>query len=428
MRYSLDTDIPSEVVKISKVYLNDFIQFLIEKGKIRSKTATRLQLCSVALKVFFNNIHKHVINNKDTMTITLRPNSYSKGYICNGRESKDKVSYQYTVWLFEYLESVGLGGVEKGGVEFETFKSKGKWSYRVAETKKSIYTIPNKFKEDMKELTQVLTPQRNVIVLRDKDKNDVTFRLPKMYAPIKNTLVEANKWLINTRITDPVNSKVYPLQLVKIFNTNFNKGGRMYDFAIQSLSKQERHRLLIDGKETCVYDFKAFETSLIYSLQGEVMEGDPYKVTIEGYKPSVLREVGKMIMTRIYYSKCREELNASVSKDIAEKFNLDRMVEDGDIPERRIPVGQIIDLLIDKHEVIMEHFFGNSDYDPSNIGSRVMDYILEYMIQNYKTAVIPVFDEVICDKEFEYEVHDVMKKAYIHVVGSDTNCKIVKEK
>ena len=104
------------------------------------------------------------------------------------------------------------------------------------------------------------------------------------------------------------------------------------------------------------------------------------------------------------------------------------MVEDGDIPERRIPVGQIIDLLIDKHEVIMEHFFSNSDYDPSNIGSRVMDYILEYMIQNYKTAVIPVFDEVICDKEFEYEVHDVMKRAYIHVVGSDTNCKIVKEK
>lgn len=428
MRYSLDTDIPSEVVNYSKIYLDGFINHLISNGKIKSKTPTRVQLCSVALKVFFNNIHKHVLSNKTSMTITLRPSSYSKGYICNGKESKNKVSYQYTVWLFEYFESIKLGGVDKGGVDFDVFKSKGKWSYKVSECKKSVYIIPNEFREIMLDVHAKLIPLRNVIVLRDSSKNDVPFRLPKMFVSIKNTLVEANKWLIKVEILDPITSKIYPLQLVKIFNLDFNKGGRMYDFAIQSLSKQERYRLLIDGKETCVHDFKAFETSLIYSLQGEDMKGDPYKVDIEGYNHSVLREVGKMIMTRIYYCKSREELNASVSKDIADKFNLDRLVSEGKIPEKRIPVGQIIDMLIDKHEVIMEHFFCNSDYDPSNIGSRVMDYILEYMIQNYKVAIIPVFDEVICDKDYEFEVQDAMRQAYIHVVGTDKNCKIVKEK
>jgi len=393
MRYSLDTDIPSEVVNYSKIYLDGFINHLISNGKIKSKTPTRVQLCSVALKVFFNNVHKHVLSNKTSMTITLRPSSYSKGYICNGKESKNKVSYQYTVWLFEYFESIKLGGVDKGGADFEVFKSKGKWTYKVAESKKSIYIIPNEFREVMLDVHAKLIPLRNVIVLRDSSKNDVPFRLPKMFVSIKNTLVEANKWLIKVEILDPVTSKVYPLQLVKIFNLDFN-----------------------------------FETSLIYSLQGEEMKGDPYKVDIEGYNHSVLREVGKMIMTRIYYCKSREELNASVSKDIADKFNLDRLVSEGKIPEKRIPVGQIIDMLIDKHEVIMEHFFCSSDYDPSNIGSRVMDYILEYMIQNYKVAIIPVFDEVICDKDYEFEVQDAMRQAYIHVVGTDKNCKIIKEK
>jgi len=51
---------------------------------------------------------------------------------------------------------------------------------------------------------------------------------------------------------------------------------------------------------------------------------------------------------------------------------------------------------------------------------------MDYMIQNHSEVVIPVYDEIICRQQFESIVRDVMKEAYVHVVGSNMNCQIEK--
>ena len=430
MRYTFDTEVHKKIKDYSKPLLNEFLEYLLQEEHIKSRTPNRIKVASTALYVFINNCYLSSVNHSKVLTVTFRTKVYAKGYIVNGKQSKVKVSLQYTKWLFDFLQHRNLGYLNKGGAIFESVKINGKYKPKLVSTERSTFEFNHDIYEDMLNLNEDIKfkPVTNVMILRDKDKNDITFSLPRSKVSIKNLLLNVNREMADIKVFDPVKKKHYKLQLKKVFNVCFNRGGRMYDLGIQNLPKHERYRLLIDDKETCVFDFKAFETSLLYSIQGVKMEGDPYKIGIDGYDPDTLRKICKMIMTRIYYCKDRSELQASVSKSITEDMCVDKLFEKGLLPERRIPVGHIIDILVEKHEPVMEYFYGKGDYDPSHVGSLVMDYILEYMIQNYKTAIIPVFDEVICDKDFAYEVQDVMKKAYHYVVGTDMNCMIVREK
>ncbi|CAM0041363.1 hypothetical protein VPHK460_0042 [Vibrio phage K460] len=430
MRYLFDTEVPRGVKDYSKTYVDRFLKYLIDNQYIKKKTTNRYQTAAIVVQVFLNNCYVSSLSNRKLLTVTFRSKVYAKGFISNGKEPKTKVSLQYTKWLFDFLEYENLGYLDKGGAKYESVKLNGKYVPRLVETKRSTFEFSHKIYEDMLILRDeiVFKPVSNVMILRDDEKNDITFSLPRSKVPIKNLLINVNKEMADIQVYDPVKDVEYKLQLRKVFNVCFNRGGRMYDLGIQNLPKHERYRLMIDGKETCVYDFKAFETSLLYSLQGERLSGDPYKVEIKDYDSKILRSIGKMVMTRIYYCKDRSELQASVSKSVTEDLDIDKLLLSGKIPEKRIPVGHIVDLLVEKHEGISEYFYGKGDHDPSHIGSLVMDYILEFMIQNYKTAIIPVFDEVICDADFSYEVQDVMKKAYNYVVGTDMNCVIVKEK
>lgn len=430
MRYTLNTDVPDVIKQYSKPYIEDFMDYLIKSEKVKSRTASRYQSCCVVSWVFFYNCYLHTLANKTKVMLTFDKSSYRKAHIVNGSETKVKVSYQFTRWFLDYLSENNLGGYELGGAEFESRKVNGQWKYFMVDTKPSIYTIPDKISQDMMDIKSNIgyIMEKNVIVLRGKDGKDITFRLDEYRKYIRELMLNYNKIGVESSIVNSGTGKDYLIQLTKIYNTNFDKGGRMYDMGIQSLSKQERKALTINGNETCIFDYKAFETSLIYSMQGESLLSDPYQIHIKGYDDKILREVGKMIMTRIYYCKNSVELRESVNSDLKDKFNLDKLVSEGKIPEKRIPTGYIIDKLVEKHECIMEHFYLNSDYDPSNLGSLVIDYILDYMMQNHKCLVIPVFDEIICDVKYEYEIQKVMKLAYSHVVGSEGNCMIVREK
>lgn len=428
MRYVMNTDIPKPLKEYSKSYLYGFIDFLLETKKVKSRTPTRVRKSMIALDVFFYNTYLTIKNNKSSVTLTLDDHSYTRGYIVNGKQSKVKVSIKYTKWVLEYLESINYGQLNKGGAIFTGIKKGYKWIPKIVEVNSSYFHLDPVITKQIEDLKISYIPDNNVIILRDENKRDKTFRLPKQYLGIKDVLIKANEWYKDVDILDPKKNLNYIVQLKKIFNENFNKGGRMYDFAIQSLPKEERYRLLIDGKHTCVHDFKAFETSLMYSLEGVKMDGDPYQTYIKHYDPVLLRDVGKMFMTRIYYSESMSQLCASVSEDIFDNFDLEYLVKIGSIPEKRIPVVEVLTQLMEKHKAIEKHFFGLSGVDPSNLGSRVMDYIFESMVQNHRVAIIPVFDEVICDRDYEEEVRQAMIDGYVYAVGTAMNCVITKEK
>jgi hypothetical protein len=69
----------------------------------------------------------------------------------------------------------------------------------------------------------------------------------------------------------------------------FDKGGRLYGWW-QSLPKDRRRELLINGEFTCEPDYEFLHPTLLYAMRGAVLVGDPYET---GYFP---RAHGKLAL------------------------------------------------------------------------------------------------------------------------------------
>lgn len=428
--YDVGKKLPKELNKYCKSECKLFLDFLKTKEYIKSITPNRERLASISLKVFFANSVNPILSGRNSFGVTLRSSVYSAGEIYNGTKLKESASYTYTLWLFEYLEYSGYGVLVKGGKIYEKSKGFNKVkSWILKESTSSYFEFNRQSREKLYNLYLKISkkPEDNVLFLRNKDKVNITFKTNKASREKRDKLINFNKHSISYEIGSHDKDVTYDVQLRRIFNMNFDKGGRHYCGTVQNLSKSERKKVTINGNPCSVYDFKSFEPSIAYTLNGEVMDGDPYQVYIEGYDDKVLREVGKMILTRMLYADSRSTVLHSVNSDIQSKFNLTDLVCEGKIPEKRIPVGKIIDEMMIKHENISNYFYNKGDNDLQYIGGEIMDYILEYFMQNYGKLVIPVFDEIIVESEMDYVSIGVMEKAYNFVLGDILNCNIVKE-
>jgi hypothetical protein len=196
---------------------------------------------------------------------------------------------------------------------------------------------------------------------------------------------------------------------------------------IQHLTKEERKTIEIGGNKTCIFDYKCFEPSIAYTLNGVKMPEDPYSITLDGYDNKTLREIAKkcfLVMLNIQESN-RDSLRSACNAVIAEDFNIANLHEKGLVPER-VDVIKICDLLDEKNYHIREYFYGNAPVQLMYMGSLIDDYITDYFSQR-KILVLSVFDEFIIEDKYKDMLQDVMYRAYEIVLGSSMNCKVVEE-
>ncbi|CAH9012541.1 conserved hypothetical protein [Vibrio phage 501E54-1] len=418
--------IPSDVELLAVSYRKNLYSYLQERvtKKLRD---TDKKAINENLKLFLYNCLVSSASS-GTFAMTLDKNHYSKSPIRNGVTLRKKPSYRYTKKILDYFTEKGLIEYELGHIEeWNNYKVRGKW-FNDPVKKPTIVTLRHTFKDYCMDLE--ITPeaffQINCLILRNKDKQDIKFKREDKQKEKITMLNSYNVRALKSEITKTTRDgkDKYLLQLRKIYNGDFETGGRMYDLVIQQMSKQERKCLLIDKEDVLLLDYKAFETSIAYTLCDEKMRGDPYTIEFEEYHPKVVRDVCKLIMTRIYNCDNEKTLNYLVNEYIRENFNLDKLVEEGKIPEKRIPVGMFLDILMQKHEAIEEYFFGKGEHNLQYVGSQVMDYVIEKSMQNHEKLVIPVFDEVVCPVSMKNSVLGYMRDAYDNILGSPLNCKI----
>ncbi len=201
----------------------------------------------------------------------------------------------------------------------------------------------------------------------------------------------------------------------------------MTDNGIQNLTKQERMDLTINSNDTVIYDFKSFEPSIAYSVNQELMKDDPYQLDWECYDKATLRKLGKCALTVMLYAQDKETSIAAINYRISEDFDIDAMYSEGLIPSPCIPVKRLVEALEEKNNIIMNLMYNPEAHNLSNLGSQIMDYIINYFTQR-GICVLPVFDEVIIEVEHEARLKDVMELAYSSVLGFTDNMHIVKEK
>lgn len=432
--YVIDHKIPHQLKDVSEklmgMYLRETTKELTANKKTSIKNAINFLLLNIYNQARFN------LNAK--VILPLRKSEYSKERIVNGRNTGRKVSYTSTMEVISFLEGNGMikltigGRKESGrrGWKFNTHAKvliEKKWLPSVVEYS-FIKILPR-----LSVLLPAYVPHEleNIMVLRVKGggAEGSTYKFTNLNKGPYHFQRRYNKFSLDCEVFLGGHKK--DVQSYKVYNNNFNQGGRSYMseyMSIQQLTKEERQLIEIDGKDTAILDYTAFEVTILYTLLQEIIEDDdPYEIEVEGYDKDLLRKISKGLLIRMINTGSPPEAYRAANNFILEEFNVQSLYDKKLIPEERVCVKHILELLEEKHSQVMHKFYEGIGGQLQYYGSLITDYILEYFMQR-GILVIQVYDEYIIQKESVDELHSVMKKAFTKVLGFDDNVRIKREK
>ena len=215
--------------------------------------------------------HRKYLLTLSALLANLIQVSKTESAVIYGRASKD---CQMTVRLVDWLIGTGKANGIKGERNSFTKRSSIVWL-----TNQSILEL------ETKKISARLDMNKDFIILRDEQKNKVSFNKSKLTKKLNRSAELHNKlWLKSEAIFED-GATVIPF-VYRIFNGDFNHGGRFY-FCSQTEKKEKRINILIDGEPTVELDYKALHFHLLYACEGYQLETDPYIVS--GYERKLIK-------------------------------------------------------------------------------------------------------------------------------------------
>lgn len=210
------------------------------------------------------------------------------------------------------------------------------------------------------------------------------------------------------------------------FNKAWTLGGRFYatsrfdGFCFQSLSKDERLKIKIDGEEVSGLDYKCMQPRILYNhfLKME-MAGDAYMIN----HPKSRRELNKILF---FYFMAGKTTVATMLAGLKYKFGeqiesdaklfdlLDSFFSDFAGIEK-----EYLQAFIDRHSAlvpIINSFQNSVALITQNLDSELLLNILnDCLIKNI--PVLPVHDEIIAKKSDAPKVRAIMEAEYFKMFG-----------
>ncbi|ESZ36529.1 hypothetical protein X732_23530 [Mesorhizobium sp. L2C066B000] len=182
-----------------------------------------------------------------------------------------------------------------------------------------------------------------------------------------------------------------PTRLYRVFNEGrFDHGGRFYGGWWQSIRKEYRRFITINGMPTVEVDFSSMQLAMLYAQVGQQLEGDAY--AIDGWGP----EFRSLIKTTTL-----KMINARGRIEPPQKSELPEGVSWGDLQEA----------ILAGHKPIAE-FFGSGEgirlqRSDSDIAEDVMTAMIDQGI-----PVLPIHDSFIVAEEHVEKLSATMLDAY----------------
>lgn len=278
-------------------------------------------------------------------------------------------------------------------------------------------------------------------VVRDEENKDIPMYTNKNKAQLLNKLGQPVRdlyetWLSHTATLDGI----YLMPWVKrIFNRNMDLGGRFYGH-YQNIPSADRQRILIDGEATVELDYRSVHITLLYSLEGLSVSGDPY--LIEGHE-NKRRAIKSMCLRLVnsdnlvsFEANITRSGNPKVQKD-AEHYKAKREQYEylksvglkANEPSKPMSIrkgfienipegangGDYLRLILDRHQPIAHHF------GTKNIGLRLqkMDSDLMALALDKLKGIpcLPVHDSIRCRVSDMGKVNQAMVDAFKELCG-----------
>jgi hypothetical protein len=130
---------------------------------------------------------------------------------------------------------------------------------------------------------EIARPAESVI-LRDADGALLDYRDTASSMRMRRSLEQLNEAIRSTDISDNVAAP-----LTRIFNRNFRRGGRFYaqGGGWQSMKKEARKRITIDGEPVVEIDYKTLHPAILYAQAGVPLPEDCY--AIDGWPRALVK-------------------------------------------------------------------------------------------------------------------------------------------
>lgn len=433
MIYLLDYKIPKYLLPLrDKLYR----QYLEEYGYALNKRLGESALDKIknCIGCFIYNTAYHVGKGRNIVPITRDETIYSLPLIYNGTKINRKVSYTYSMSVFDWLHYSRRVEMIKGNIEL---------SYnRIVSTQYGCLILQPDFLQEVKSYlpNQTVNLPLSVILVKDKDKNVITKRLQDKQKHLVDMLESFNNKLATSSVR--VGDMEYYIRTHKVFNnSSFEQGGRTYMTGVRTmqdhlLGGSKRSGILIDEKPTVELDFKALHPMMIAEMEGITLDPDfdPYGIELEGYDSSCLRKMAKIAMLCILNASSSR---SAVSAFIAElrtmrdddtlvggeyTYYLPKWKSEGLVPQH-IHATKIVELLIKRNGYASGYFFSGCGISLQWKDSEIMDYIIEHFLMEGE-LILPVHDSIILKDSLKEQGIRVMREAYSFVLGSDNNCRI----
>jgi len=354
-------------------------------------------------------------------------NAYAKIGRGNKRYNRIFISFK-SVAVIDALEKEGFIENTLGFNDRATGKSR---MARMRAKKKLIQIIIKDYK--LKPSMIQFARNRECLVLRDKNKNDVDYRNTKERKKMRENLYEYNNLLRRTFIDIPhfpkngiilSDGKKFVIDhnekfVCRIFNNkSWKDGGRFYGGWWQRIPKKWREEIRINNEPTVEIDYSGLHIILLYALEGidywQSIKEDPYK--IKGYKNSdPMRSFLKQVLLTIINAKDKktaiQSLRQEISKTNKEKFGW-VMNSFGwkKLTDKNIKV--LLDDFIAPHKPIQKHFFSGAGVNLQNWDSMIAEQIIIDLACIDEIPVLCIHDSFIVGALYEDLLKGVMKVGF----------------
>lgn len=213
--------------------------------------------------------------------------------------------------------------------------------------------------------------------------------------------------------------------LHRVFNGSLSHGGRFYGAAHQTMRKQHRQHITIDGEPTVELDYGALHPNLLLWRTGGDYVADPYS-EIAG-KAGISRELVKAFLLRLINSEevadfCRV-VTSSGNGSIKAEAEAGRK-EDWFIPG--VPTGykgaDFVGAVEAAFPTLKGSFGGAVGLELQNIDSNLMASVLAECLRAGVVA-LPVHDSVIVPQSRSDEVREIMLNCYQRMTNRPISIK-----
>jgi len=215
---------------------------------------------------------------------------------------------------------------------------------------------------------------------------------------------------VNWRITGSTFGVVRK-DLHRVFNRDFDHGGRFYGSAHINLPEELRPLLTILGYDTSELDFEAMHIRMLYHGAKTDYPGDPYSGLCYGDKN--IRKIYKRVA--MLALNCKNEAEAISTL----RWNM----MNGDVPSHPNPEMFVV-LFREEHKKIKNAFYqGDGGLKLQTIDARIMEAILDRLHREGIVA-LPVHDSMVVQKDAVEKAYQIMVEEYQRVLNTKLEPKI----